>query len=377
LILALTWDYRNRLSESVAGESEASYIYDANNQRVRQQVGETVTIYPNKYFEDRGGENLKRVYLGSEMLVSIGANNGKHFVHADHLSGSNVVTDSTGEVEQVLDYKPFGEPRVNQQNADYDETKKFTGYESDSSGLSYAGARYYNGRYGKFISHDQVSLDLGMDLERYGKDQNELIKNPQELNPYSYVANNPLRFVDPTGNLRVHTDGASDEEIKAFNDGLNQLTQDVQNSQQIQDYFDLFGVDIVETLTNDKKGPNVYLGGWYNKLSNWKGNRGTYFSIPNKIGLGDSAFQSAEIIGHTLIHELGHWANDIGKKIGELNPKISRFETSAKSNKFDYFGSKIDVVTYLINEIDRDYLKKDSMYGFATQLILYNTLYCK
>ncbi|HCC23498.1 TPA: type IV secretion protein Rhs, partial [Candidatus Falkowbacteria bacterium] len=40
------------------------------------------------------------------------------------------------------DYKPFGEARVNVQNTDYDETKKFTGYESDPSGLSYAGARY-------------------------------------------------------------------------------------------------------------------------------------------------------------------------------------------------------------------------------------------
>jgi len=184
--LALTWDYRNRLSESVAGESEASYIYDANNQRVSQTVGENVTIYPNKYFEDRNGEGFKRIYLGSELLVSIDANSSKHFTYTDHLSGSNVVTDARGAVEQVLDYKPFGEVRVNQQNAEYDETKKFTGYESDSSGLSYAGARYYNPRYGKFVSQDAWDGNIA---------------DPQSLNKYSYSRNNPLRYVDPSGNI--------------------------------------------------------------------------------------------------------------------------------------------------------------------------------
>jgi len=45
-------------------------------------------------------------------------------------------------------------------------------------------ARYYNPQLGRFISADSIVPNLG---------------NPQDLNRYSYVANNPLKFTDPAG----------------------------------------------------------------------------------------------------------------------------------------------------------------------------------
>lgn len=60
-----------------------------------------------------------------------------------------------------------------------------TGKERDSeSGLDYFGARYYASSMGRFISPD----DFGGHLE-----------DPQTLNRYTYVRNNPLRYTDPTG----------------------------------------------------------------------------------------------------------------------------------------------------------------------------------
>jgi RHS repeat-associated protein len=65
---------------------------------------------------------------------------------------------------------------------------KFTGKERDAeSGLDYFGGRYYGSSMGRFMSPDPSGLayaDLG---------------NPQSLNLYAYVENNPLSNLDPTG----------------------------------------------------------------------------------------------------------------------------------------------------------------------------------
>jgi RHS repeat-associated protein len=53
-----------------------------------------------------------------------------------------------------------------------------------STGLLYYGARYYDPALGRFISADTVVPGAG---------------NPQNLNRYAYVRNNPLRYTDPTG----------------------------------------------------------------------------------------------------------------------------------------------------------------------------------
>ena len=60
----------------------------------------------------------------------------------------------------------------------------FTGQRLDSSGLYYYGARYYDPAIGRFISADTIVQDYN---------------NPQSLNRYTYVLNNPLKYTDPTG----------------------------------------------------------------------------------------------------------------------------------------------------------------------------------
>lgn len=68
------------------------------------------------------------------------------------------------------------------------ETKYlFTGQEYDpESELYYYNARYYNPRLGRFISRDRV----------LGRDGDILSRNG-----YIYVKNNPLKYVDPTGDF--------------------------------------------------------------------------------------------------------------------------------------------------------------------------------
>jgi RHS repeat-associated protein len=91
-----------------------------------------------------------------------------------------------------VDYLPYGTENTPSGFSNTCSTRyRFTGYERDaetaygtSAGNDYAFARYYNARLGRFMSADP--LDGG-------------ITDPQTLNHYSYVGNNPLSRIDPKG----------------------------------------------------------------------------------------------------------------------------------------------------------------------------------
>ncbi|OGZ45221.1 MAG: hypothetical protein A3C84_02720 [Candidatus Ryanbacteria bacterium RIFCSPHIGHO2_02_FULL_48_12] len=106
------------------------------------------------------------------------------------MGGTSAITNDHRDLLQVADYYPFGSLRFNSQYAEFNERKKFTGYEYDSStGLNYAGARYQQPSEGRFVSQDPLFIDSP---ERF-------LSDPQQMNAYAYARNNPLRYVDPNG----------------------------------------------------------------------------------------------------------------------------------------------------------------------------------
>ena len=75
--------------------------------------------------------------------------------------------------------------------------RHFTGQYHETSlpggeGLSFYNARWYDPKLGRFLSADTIVPNAA---------------NPQDLNRFSYVRNNPLRFVDPSGHILC--DGAT------------------------------------------------------------------------------------------------------------------------------------------------------------------------
>jgi RHS repeat-associated protein len=81
------------------------------------------------------------------------------------------------------------------------ETIKFTGKERDAeSGLDFFGARYMSSAQGRFSSPDEPLSD-----------QNPA--NPQSWNLYSYVRNNPLINVDPSGQDCITTSNQTDKSV--------------------------------------------------------------------------------------------------------------------------------------------------------------------
>ncbi|MFA5947631.1 MAG: RHS repeat-associated core domain-containing protein [Candidatus Gracilibacteria bacterium] len=114
--------------------------------------------------------------------------------HNDHLSSSSIDTDQNGNLVNAVNYDPFGVVKTEQINSDYRNPKRYTGKELDGTGLYYYGARYYDPSIGRFISQDPV---------------NGTLSNPQSINKYSYVLNNPLKYIDPTGMFAWDTFGTA------------------------------------------------------------------------------------------------------------------------------------------------------------------------
>ena len=198
-----TYDAENKISKV---DNVTAYMYDGAGHRVKKLVGENT-----RFIYGIGGEliaefdgatgNLKKEYVyGGATLITIEPTavnaNGTQYTTSDNLGSPRVITNSLGSVVSRHDYMPFGEEifagtggrtaAMGFGVADGNR-KKFTGYERDTeTGLDFAQARYYSSTQGRFTSADSV---LGS------------IANPQSLNRYAYVGNNPLRFSDPTGHL--------------------------------------------------------------------------------------------------------------------------------------------------------------------------------
>ena len=80
-------------------------------------------------------------------------------------------------------YRPYGEDRDTGSSLNTD--RKFTGQtEDEAAGLYWYTSRAYDPAIGRFVSPDPIVPVPG---------------NPQALNRYSYVYNNPLRYTDPSG----------------------------------------------------------------------------------------------------------------------------------------------------------------------------------
>ncbi|HEY5912363.1 MAG TPA: toxin TcdB middle/N-terminal domain-containing protein [Verrucomicrobiae bacterium] len=119
------------------------------------------------------------------------------YYHQDHLGSSSVITDVAGQLVEETAYYPFGEARHHVQPRQVSEPYRFTQKELDAeSGLYCFEARFLSGVIGRFITPDPAYADLSqMEPERL----QAVLGNPQDLNLYSYVRNNPLIFRDPTG----------------------------------------------------------------------------------------------------------------------------------------------------------------------------------
>jgi len=138
------------------------------------------------------------------MRVAEGVSTTLTYLHGDHLGSTSLATYGSGPLEgqevpgSRTGYYPFGETRYGgAAPTDYG----FTGQRQEAGfGLYDYNARYYDPYLNRFVSPDTIVPDPA---------------NPQSLNRYAYVRNNPLRYVDPSGHIE---EDQYDDAIGIIND---------------------------------------------------------------------------------------------------------------------------------------------------------------
>ena len=195
--MTYTYDAANRLV-SVNGGALGQYGYDGAGMRVKKVEGGGTTYYVrssklgNTAFEV-AGTGIQRAYIYSSggKLIAEQATDGQfYWHHTNHLSSARAMTGTSGNLVYRGQFDPHGQA-LSEWSASGNtnlSTKKFTGYERDTvTGLDYAEARTYKGGRGRFMQADPIGLKAVQ------------ASQPQSLNRYSYVKNDPVNFRDPKG----------------------------------------------------------------------------------------------------------------------------------------------------------------------------------
>jgi RHS repeat-associated protein len=108
-----------------------------------------------------------------------------YYYHGDHLGSPNVLTDCSGNIVQHYEYYVFGGELHRDNDSAFPVSNRYTDQILDyDTGLYYYGARYYDPEIGRFVQPDPIVPAVG---------------DSQSLNRYSYVRNNPLKRIDPSG----------------------------------------------------------------------------------------------------------------------------------------------------------------------------------
>lgn len=194
------WDYANRLvsleqtcmaGNGLCTSSTMTAVYDPSGERVKKVEDGVTTYYVSddyrEQWQDGSLQSTRKYYMGNGMRDIIGSDNSVdgdlYWLHTDQQGSLSAVSDASGNMIYHNSYLPFGE------DYDTDESQltmelNYTGQRQDNSGLLYYHARYYDPLWGRFLSADPFLDQL-------------------DPNRYAYVGNDPVNFIDPSGNTSI------------------------------------------------------------------------------------------------------------------------------------------------------------------------------
>ena len=161
--------------------STITYTYGADGTKLRtvHKIGSTTTTtdYCGNVIYENG---VQKLLLTEEGYITL-SDSKYHYYLKDHQGNNRVVISQSGTVEETSHYYPFGGVFASAGNV---QPYKYNGKELDTKkGLNWYdyGARHYDAALGRFTTNDPLA-------EKY-----------YSMSPYTYCADNPVKFIDPNG----------------------------------------------------------------------------------------------------------------------------------------------------------------------------------
>ena len=243
-LVEMGWNFKEELLKTIrqrltnGGTTETTYYqYDGSGQRIRkitenQAAAGAIPIKKEERIYVSGYELYKKhsgTHSGLERVSLSLMDEGHRFVMVEtrndindgtekrliryqlhnHLGSAALELDGTlnAKVISYEEYHPFGTTAYQAINKDLKAAAKryrYTGMERDEeTGLEYHSARYYLPWLGRWLSSDPIGIGDG-------------------VNVYTYVNNNPSKFLDLTG---TETEYESEAELQSRDDGEVVTTQ--------------------------------------------------------------------------------------------------------------------------------------------------------
>ena len=186
--MTITYNYLNLPKSVIKGTDNLEFICDATGVRLATKQNGTTQNYYTGAVVYKSDKTPDYILTSSGMIRKDGANYIRQYNITDHLGNVRSVVNQSGTVEQATDYYPYG---LSFSNSNLTKNRYlYNGKEIQNQTLSSQffgmydyGARYYDPVIGRW---------MGVDPMAYYSKQNG-------TSPFAYSANNPIRYIDPTG----------------------------------------------------------------------------------------------------------------------------------------------------------------------------------
>lgn len=178
------WD---RLTEYSDSTDDVAFTYDTNGLRTgKGSRGFIVDPFDNVVAETDANGTITAEIMWANNKPVARKTSGNWYYYLYNAHGDVIaLTDSAGNVVNSYTYDVWG--NIKTQTETVENPIKYAGeYYDNETGLYYLRARYYDPQTGRFISYDN---------------EEGSISNFLDMNRYVYCRNNPVKYVDPSGNF--------------------------------------------------------------------------------------------------------------------------------------------------------------------------------
>ncbi|VAW43107.1 hypothetical protein MNBD_CHLOROFLEXI01-4638, partial [hydrothermal vent metagenome] len=223
-----SFNQRNLLTQYQVGAGSsvyntlAEYSYDGGSNRLQQIDSSGTTPTTTTYTNDNVA--LSQVLVSNDGTTTTYNLFGLDLIQQDDGSQTRtLLVDGLGSarvemvgntIENTTTYEPYG--KLLTQTGSSGTTYGYTGEQYDTAAsLVYLRARYYNPNLKVFMSRDPFKGSA---------------KLPASQHPYSYVHNNPNRYIDPSGHDLV-TLNADPDELDIWAQAIDIITTTIEDDQ--------------------------------------------------------------------------------------------------------------------------------------------------